>query len=235
MKITTFTRVFALSIGLAFVSSLNAETVQNGQQVTNGNTVTADKGSVATTSTNAKGDTTVASLSGKVTVKLADGKEITIDAGTGVVISATGFASQPASLAALVQSNPGFAASLVTAVADVAKTTASNSAALTQLALVVKVVAQAVPDQATTIVTNAVAALGTTGTVTGETLNQAVGAVIQATAQGSGATVASLTTAATTVPGVTVTPVTSAPVLNEVLAPVTPVETPVINIPASPS
>ncbi len=253
MKVITLPRLLALLITFAVTGSLQASlvtfkgnnmTVHRGHVDTStGQSVEANEtlqfqgrdDSINFTDLDAQGNTTVAALSGQVTVKLANGQSVTIDAGTGVVISSTGFASAPTSLSSLVKSNPALATNLVAAVTDVAKLAGSTPAALTQLALVVKVVATAVPEQATTIVRNAVSGLGSAGTVTGETLNQAVGAVVQATAQGSGATVAALTAAATTVPGVTVTPTTDTQVLNEILDPVTPVETPVINLPASPS
>jgi hypothetical protein len=182
---------------------------------------------------NDNGVTKIAALTGAITLNYEDGRpSITINVGTGAVLDAQGNPVRDAqgntirSLAELMQSDTSgsFKESIMIAVRETAAAasavgglpTVRDSEAVSELAALMKVVAQADPAGAAEFVSAAVTAL----TANGAGSTTAIAAAIEGAKQG-GATASVVTTAATSAAqanGVTVTTQTLAAVQSNVAA-----------------
>ena len=149
---------------------------------------------VSVTVDGVSGHTTVAALTGDITLKLNDGSTMTVNVGTGVVMSSSGLIiASDVSLASLVKNNPALVTDLnsaVKAVSAYAQSLPAGSAnagqALTLLETMVKVASAANPSAAPSYVSTATSAIEKSPALAGQTNNAINAIVIAATTPGNG-------------------------------------------------
>lgn len=157
--------------------------------------VAAARGTVYSVGVTVDGATTsVATLTGSVTITTAAGVSYQVDIGTGMVIGGTGFTGEAVSLASLVAAEgstdgaitQAIAAAVETVSASVASGATSGDAAVSILAAVVNVASQANPAAAASFTTTAVAAVASpTASLGSAGSTQAAAAVTEAAVQGA--------------------------------------------------
>ena len=140
------------------------------------------------------GNTTVAALTGNITLTMQDGSTVTVDIGTGAIISPNGkVVEKGVTLALLVKNNPALVTDLnsaVKAVSAYAQSLPAGSAnagqALTLLETMVKVASAANPSAAPSYVSTATSAIEKSPALAGQTNNAINAIVIAATTPGNG-------------------------------------------------
>jgi len=170
-----------------------------------------DENSVVVVNKTAQGQA-VAALSGKVTINYDDGRpSVVIDAGTGAILDAKGSPIVDANgktiktLAELIKDDKAaggqLSAALLASVKTIATATGSANAGsvsqlTTNLAAMIKVVSQADPEGAAGLVSAAVGALTASGS-SGESIQQAITAVVAAASVSDGVNQTTIMAAAT--------------------------------------